>query len=57
MIMWPVWYKRMGNPKLSNDQLLLAIDIAYNINRDGKRRKLTKEEYIAQNNLVSWNSK
>jgi len=31
---------------LTNDQLMYIIDLAYNSNKGGKRRKLTKEEYI-----------
>jgi len=35
-----------NKPNLSDSDLLSIIELAYNMNKDGKRRKLTKEEYI-----------
>lgn len=35
-----------NKPDLSDSDLLNIIELAYNMNKDGKRRKLTKEEYI-----------
>ncbi|RUS23417.1 homing endonuclease [Endogone sp. FLAS-F59071] len=37
-----------NNPKPSKEDLLKIIDLAYNMNKDGKRRAMTKEEYIAK---------
>lgn len=37
-----------NNSNPSNNDLLKIIDLAYNMNKDGKRRKMTKEEYIAK---------
>lgn len=36
------------NPRPSDTVLLEIIDLAYNMNKDGKRRKITKEEYISK---------
>jgi len=36
----------VNNPHPSDSELLKIINLAYNINKDGKRRRLTKEEYI-----------
>lgn len=36
------------NKELSKEDLLRIIDLAYNMNKDGKRRVMSKEEYIAK---------
>jgi hypothetical protein len=36
----------VDHPKPSDANLLKIIDLAYNMNKEGKRRKLSKEEYI-----------
>jgi len=37
-----------NNSSLSKEDLIKIIDLAYNINKDGKRRAMSKEEYIAK---------